>query len=147
MRDVQARSQLLPLLRSPFQGDLLAWLYLHPDQEYSLSDLARRFGVSQSTVSRETARLVEVDLIVERRYGNMRMVQANVESRLAEPLTRLLAATYGPSAVLGELLATAVAARKAAHRRNARTWRTRTHSSQPRSCRSVARTGSTAHRY
>jgi hypothetical protein len=32
---------LLPILRSGFQGELLAWLFLHPEQEYPLTELAR----------------------------------------------------------------------------------------------------------
>jgi DNA-binding transcriptional ArsR family regulator len=105
MQDVQLRSQLLPLLRSPFQAELLAWLYLHPDHEYSATELAGRFGVSQSTASREADRLAGTGLIRERRIGNLRLLRANLDTKLARPLTDLLAVTYGPSAILGELLA------------------------------------------
>lgn len=104
MHDVQGPPQLLPLLRSPIQGELLAWLYLHPGEAYSATDLARRFGVSQSTVSRETDRLAGAGLLTERRAGNMRLISANLDTVVARPLTELLAVTYGPLAVLGELL-------------------------------------------
>ena len=57
MHDVHAPPRLLPLLRSPFQGELLAWLYLHPGEEYSATEMGRRFGVSQPTASREADRL------------------------------------------------------------------------------------------
>jgi DNA-binding transcriptional ArsR family regulator len=106
MQGVQVRSQLLPLLRSPLLGDLLAWLYLHPDHEYSVTDLARRFETSQSTVSREADRLTTTGLVREVRRGNLRLLRANLDSPLARPLTELLALTYGPAAVLGDLLAT-----------------------------------------
>jgi DNA-binding transcriptional ArsR family regulator len=104
MRDVQGSSLLLPLLRSPFQGELLAWLYLHPEEAYSATDLARRFGVSQSTVSREADRLASGGLVSERKAGNMRLISANQHTLVARPLTELLAVTYGPLAILGELL-------------------------------------------
>lgn len=104
MHCVKARSRLLPLLRSPFQGELLAWLYLHPDREYSATELATRFGVSQPTASREADRLAGVGLILERRLGNIRLLRANPDSPLARPLTDLLAATFGPAAIIGELL-------------------------------------------
>jgi DNA-binding transcriptional ArsR family regulator len=104
MQDVQARSQLLPLLRSPLLGDLLAWLYLHPDEAFSATDLARRLRVSQSTISREADRLAVSGLIHETRRGNLRLLQANLDSPLAPPLSELLVQTYGPAAVLGELL-------------------------------------------
>ncbi|GAA4589343.1 ArsR family transcriptional regulator [Planotetraspora phitsanulokensis] len=101
----QPPSVLLPLLRSPFQGELLAWLFLHPDEEYAQIELAKRFGVSASTVTREVDRLSGAGLIIERRVGNLRMVRADTDVVVARPLTELLALTYGPSAVLGEWLA------------------------------------------
>jgi DNA-binding transcriptional ArsR family regulator len=104
MQDVQGPSLLLPLLRSPFQGELLAWLYLHPEEAYSATDLAKRLGVSQSTVSREADRLASSGLISERKAGNMRLISANQHTLVARPLTELLAVTYGPLAVLGDLL-------------------------------------------
>ena len=106
MQVVQVRSQLLPLLRTPLLGELLAWVYSHPDELWSVTDLARRFNASLSTVSREADRLVESDFITERRRGNLRLLQADVQSPLARPLTDLLALTYGPKAVLGDVLAT-----------------------------------------
>jgi DNA-binding transcriptional ArsR family regulator len=102
---VHAASRLLPLLRSPFQGELLAWLFLHPEEEYSATDLARRFGVSQPTASREADRLTEAGLIEERRAGNLRLLRAKTDTVVAPPLTDLLAVTYGPSAIIGDLLA------------------------------------------
>jgi hypothetical protein len=39
-------SSLLPALRSQAQGDLLALLFLHPDQEYSLTEATRVIGAS-----------------------------------------------------------------------------------------------------
>jgi DNA-binding transcriptional ArsR family regulator len=105
MQDVQARSQLMPLLRSPLLGELLAWVYLHPDDAYSVTDLAKRFKTSQSTVSREADRLAAVDLVREVRRGNLRLLQANLDSPLACPLVELLTLTYGPAAILADLLA------------------------------------------
>lgn len=105
MQDVQVRSQLLPLLRTPLLGELLAWIYLHPDDEWSVSELASRLKGSQSTVSREADRLVESDLIQERRRGNLRLLRANLDGPMARPLTELLAMAYGPPAVLADELA------------------------------------------
>ncbi|MEV0384126.1 MarR family transcriptional regulator [Nonomuraea sp. NPDC050643] len=101
----QPPSVLLPLLRSPFQGELLAWLFLHPGQEYAQIDLARRFEVSPAAVTREVDRLAAAGLLATRRHGNMRMVRADTDVVVARPLTELLALTYGPVAVLGERLA------------------------------------------
>lgn len=109
----QPPSVLLPLLRSPFQGELLAWLFLHPGEEYSLVELARRFDVSASTVTREVDRLAAAGLLVERRTGNLRMIRADTDVVVARPLTELLALTYGPVAVLGEGLSDVAAVEEA----------------------------------
>ncbi|GAB1817592.1 hypothetical protein [Herbidospora sp. RD11066] len=95
---------LLPLLRSPLQGELLAWLFLHPDHEFPQMDLAYLFGVSAAGVSREVDRLSEAGLVHHRRLGNLRLVRAATETAVARPLTELLALTYGPIAVLPEML-------------------------------------------
>jgi DNA-binding transcriptional ArsR family regulator len=101
----QAPPMLLPILRSAFQGEFLAWVFLHPEQEFSLTDLAQRFGVSRSTAMREANHFVAAGLVSERRQGNLRFVRARNDNVVAGPLAELLALTYGPSAVLGELLA------------------------------------------
>jgi DNA-binding transcriptional ArsR family regulator len=86
-------------------GELLAWLYLRPEESYSVTELAARFGASQSSVSREADRLAEAGLIRAVRRGNLRLLQADLDHALAQPLTELLALTYGPAAVLSRLLA------------------------------------------
>jgi DNA-binding transcriptional ArsR family regulator len=101
----QPPSALLPILRSPLQGELLAWLFLHPEQEFSLTELAARFKVAGTTVGREADRFASAGLISDRRLGNLRFIGARTDHRLAGPLAELLALTYGPVAVLGELLA------------------------------------------
>ncbi|WP_432977815.1 MarR family transcriptional regulator [Dactylosporangium sp. CA-233914] len=101
---MQVRSRLLPLLRSPLLGELLAWLYLHPDMSCSVTELARQFKTSQSTVSREADHLAKVGLVREERRGNLRLLQADLDNPLARPLTELLTLTYGPAAVLADLL-------------------------------------------
>jgi DNA-binding transcriptional ArsR family regulator len=83
---------------------MLAWLFLHPDQEFSLTDLARRLGVSRPTVMREADRFLAAALVSDRRQGNLRFVRARTDTLVAGPLAELLAVTYGPVAVLGELL-------------------------------------------
>ncbi|MEU8038270.1 hypothetical protein [Streptosporangium sp. NPDC049078] len=102
MRDIPPL--LLPVFRSNAVGELLAWLYLHPEKEYSTTDLAKRTGVSQPTVSREMDRFAAAGLTRERRYGNLRLIRADTDTIVARPLTDLLAVTFGPAAVLPRLL-------------------------------------------
>lgn len=98
-------SALSPLLRSDAQGELLALLFLHADEEFTLSDIARRVGVSLPTVHAEVGRLVASGLLRERRLGQARLVRANPDHVLTRSLTELLELTYGPVVVLPQILA------------------------------------------
>lgn len=96
---------LAPLLRSDAQGELLALLLLHPEAEYTLTEVARRVGVSLPTVHAEVARLVAGGLVTDRRVGQARLVRAATAHVLFRPLAELLELTYGPIAVLPDVLA------------------------------------------
>ncbi len=95
---------LLPLLRSRLQGDLLSLLYLHPDKEYSLSELARLLGTSARMIHYESERLTDSGFVANRRVGNVRLLRAISESPVARALQELLMVTFGPLPVLTELL-------------------------------------------
>jgi DNA-binding Lrp family transcriptional regulator len=93
---------LLPIFRSQAQAELLACLYLHPGREFSLTELARRVGVSVPTVHREAERLVESRLVTETTLGRNRLLGANPNHPAAESLGRLLEVTFGPRQVVAE---------------------------------------------
>ncbi|MGL5866075.1 MAG: MarR family transcriptional regulator [Dermatophilaceae bacterium] len=93
---------LMPIFRSQHQAALLAWLLLHPSEEYTLTDLAQRLGVPLTTVQREAGRLVEAGLLRDRTLGRARLLQANTDNRATTPLTQLLELTFGPLAVIAE---------------------------------------------
>lgn len=95
---------LLPVLRSAAVGQLLALLYLRPDQAWTLSELAEETGVSLPTVAREVTRMVTAGLLLERRVGRAREIRANREARSFAPLQELIAQSYGPQPVLTEEL-------------------------------------------
>jgi hypothetical protein len=95
---------LLPLLRSRVQGDLLALLYLHPDQDYGISEAARLIHANVTTVHAEAARLIETGFIADSHRGNMHLLRAVTDSPVTRPLTDLLAVTYGPLPVLTGML-------------------------------------------
>lgn len=97
---------LLPLLRSRSQGDILAAIFLAPQSEQSLSEIADRAGASVSTVTREVDRLEEAGLAQSRRRGNQRLVRSVTDSVVHQPLMDLLAVTFGPPAVLRDALTT-----------------------------------------
>ena len=96
---------LLPLLRSQVQGELLALLYLHPEQDYSLTEAAALIGASVRAVHAEASRLLAAGFISDSRRGNVRLIRAITDTPVSRPLTDLLAVTYGPLPVLTGLLA------------------------------------------
>lgn len=97
---------LLPIFRSQAQAELLTWLYLHPEEEFSLTALASRVGASVPTVHREAERLIAANLVSETSIGRNRMLRANPAHPAAAPLGRLLEVTFGPRQVISEEFAT-----------------------------------------
>ncbi|MEV4057417.1 winged helix-turn-helix transcriptional regulator [Amycolatopsis sp. NPDC049688] len=101
---MKASPSLLPLLRSRMQGELLAILLLHPEREYSITELAEACGVSPTAVLREVERLVEGGILEDRRVGRSRLVKARTDTPLYRPLSELMAVTFGPLPLLAEAL-------------------------------------------
>jgi predicted nucleotidyltransferase len=95
---------LLPLLRSRLQADLLTLVLLHPEREWTLTELATRVGASVATAQREADRAERTGVIRSRRVGNTRLVRS-ARSPLTEPLTELLLRSFGPRQVVHEELA------------------------------------------
>jgi predicted nucleotidyltransferase len=93
---------LLPVFRSKLQADILAALLLDPQREYSLTELAQRFGAPLSTVHGEVKRLTEAGLLRRRNIGRSVMVQANPGNRLVGPLGELLFLSWGPLQVIAD---------------------------------------------
>ncbi len=104
---------LLPLLRSRAQGDIIAWIVLHPEEEFSLVEIGRAVGVSGPTVMREVDRLAEAGLVRAVRRGNQRLVRAETGNVVFGPLAALMAVTFGPVPVLRGLLADVAGVREA----------------------------------
>jgi len=92
----------MPVFRSRHQADLLTLLLLHPDEEYTLTELADRVGVPLTTAHRELARLAGAGLLAERSLGRSRLLRANSSHRAFGPLSHLLLITFGPHLVVAE---------------------------------------------
>jgi DNA-binding transcriptional ArsR family regulator len=93
---------LAPIFRSKHQAELLATVLLHPDREYTLTQLASRVGASLPTISADVSRLSDAGVLDTRAVGRARLVRVNPRSRLTRPLTDLLLATYGPAVVVAD---------------------------------------------
>jgi len=92
----------MPIFRSQHQAELLAWLLLHPEHEYTLTELAKRLDIPLTTLQREAQRLVGAGILQDRTLGRARLLRANLSNRAAAPLTQLLEVTFGPETVIGE---------------------------------------------
>lgn len=95
---------LLPILRSEKQARLLTTILLSPQREFTLSKLAEEVGVSLPTVTREMGRAEAAGIVEKREVGRSKVVRANTDSVLYEPLSRLLLVSFGPAVVAAEEL-------------------------------------------
>lgn len=93
---------LLPIFRSRHQAELLARLLLHPDKEFTLSELVEHLDVPPTTLQREAQRLAEAKLIRDRKVGRTRLYSANPTNPATGPLTQLLMMSFGPIEVIAE---------------------------------------------
>lgn len=96
---------LLPILRSQQQGEILALLLGDPDQELSLTDIARLTGAPHPSVFREVERAERAGLLTSRKVGNTRLVRADISSPYYAGLAEVLTRAFGVPAVLAEELA------------------------------------------
>src|SRR4029453_3928777 len=96
------RLGLLPIFRSKHQGELLAFLLLHPEQEYTLTQLARRLGTPLTTLQREAGRLVAAGLPSRAGGGRAGLLRPNPPSQYARPLSELVTLAFGPHLAVEE---------------------------------------------
>ncbi|MFD7552496.1 winged helix-turn-helix domain-containing protein [Streptomyces sp. NPDC059578] len=87
------------------QGELLALVLLHPEREYTITELARDVGVTPTAVLREVDRLIGGGILTDRRVGRSRLVKARTDTALYRPLSDLMSVSFGPLPVLTEALA------------------------------------------
>jgi DNA-binding transcriptional ArsR family regulator len=95
---------LAPVFRSDGQARLLSTLLLTGD-ELSVTDLAKQAGLAYPTAHREVARLLDAGILIEQQVGRTRLIRANGDSPLVDPLREILAIATGPAVILAEELA------------------------------------------
>lgn len=95
---------LSPLLRSNSQGLLLAELYLNPEREHSITQLAAASATALPTALREVDRLQLAGFVLGRKLGQTRLIQANVDHPMFTQVRDLVLFAYGPVAVLTPLV-------------------------------------------
>lgn len=91
-------------LFSDSQARLFRWLFGQPERGYHLSELRRLTELASASLQRELNRLVEADLILSERVGNLRRFQANPRSPIYAELVALTRKTLGAAPLLREAL-------------------------------------------
>ena len=95
-----AAPMLLPLLRSRTQGNIFARLFLDPDNERSISELAEEVAASASSVLREVNRLEAAGLVTTTRRGHSRLIRVHQDNPVFAPMAALMAVTFGAVPVI-----------------------------------------------
>lgn len=91
MRGTGLIDTLFPKARHQILGALL----LDPDVSWTLTDLAKHYDTTPSTLQRELAALVEATIIFRRSEGGKVLYQANVACPIFPELQGLLVKTFG----------------------------------------------------
>jgi predicted nucleotidyltransferase len=91
---------VMPIFRTGTQAEILARLYLRPQQPWTLASLASDLGASSSTLHPEIRRLEDAELISADQLGRSRVLHANMDHPLSRPLIEILEYIYGPRAVI-----------------------------------------------
>jgi DNA-binding transcriptional ArsR family regulator len=100
MRQIAPLDALLPKTR---QG-ILAAMLVRPEKTWYASELARRMGVTPSSLQRELRDLTKAGILKTHRQGHMAYYQANTASPVFGDLRGLLLKTAGLVDVLAEAL-------------------------------------------
>jgi predicted nucleotidyltransferase len=99
------RFGLIGALFPAVRGQILSALYLSPDREWYLSDLARHIGTRPSSLQRELAALTGAGLVVRTCNGNRAYHRANRECPVFSELRSLFVKTSGLAEEIRQALA------------------------------------------
>jgi predicted nucleotidyltransferase len=95
---------LAQLFASPTLVDLLSILFLHPQKEYHVNELARLTGRFPRSIHLALGRLEELGLVKARWEGNLRQVCANQDNPIYPEIKSIIYKTIGLGNALREAL-------------------------------------------
>jgi predicted nucleotidyltransferase len=94
------RNALKSLFSSRVRAELLRLLFGLSDRELHLREMERESGLSISTVRQDITKLIDLDLVRDRRDGNRRYCRANIDHPLYEEIHRIILKTAGLADVI-----------------------------------------------
>lgn len=89
---------------SPYRRQVLAVLFLRPDEQFHVRELARITAVSAGSLHRELKAMAASGLLVREKLGNQVFYKANVECSIHEELAAIFRKTMGLASLLQDAL-------------------------------------------
>ena len=96
--------QPVEFMFSPYRRQVLATLFLRPDERFHVRELERITGVSAGSLHRELKAMAETGLLVREKVGNQVFYQADAHCSIFEELAAIFRKTIGLMSLLQDAL-------------------------------------------
>ena len=96
--------QPIEFLFSPYRRQVLAVLFLRPDEQFHVRELERITGVSAGSLHRELKAMAESGLLLREKIGNQVFYRANRDCTIYEELAAIFRKTMGLTSLLQDAL-------------------------------------------
>ncbi len=96
--------QPIEFMFSPYRRQVLAVLFLRPDERFHVRQLERMTGVSAGSLHRELKAMAESGLLLREKIGNQVFYQANLDCSIYEELAAIFRKTVGLTSLLQDAL-------------------------------------------
>ena len=96
--------QPIDFLFSPYRRQVLALLFLRPDERFYVRELERLTGVSAGSLHRELKAMAEAGLLIREHQGNQVLYQADPSCSIFEELASIFRKTVGLSTLIRSAL-------------------------------------------
>ncbi|MEL7185105.1 MAG: nucleotidyltransferase domain-containing protein [Pseudomonadota bacterium] len=96
--------QPIEFMFSPYRRQVLAVLFLRPDEKFHVRELERMTGVSAGSLHRELKAMAESGLLLREKLGNQVFYRVNTNCTIYEELAAIFRKTMGLTSLLHEAL-------------------------------------------
>ena len=96
--------QPIEFMFSPYRRQLLAALFLRPDEQFHVRELERMTGISAGSLHRELKAMAEAGLLRREQTGNQVFYRVDVSCSIHEELAAIFSKTMGIASLLREAL-------------------------------------------
>lgn len=96
--------QPIEFMFSPYRRQVLATLFLRPDEKFHVRQLERMTGISAGSLHRELKAMAESGLLEREKIGNQVFYQANIDCSIYDELAAIFRKTMGLTSLLQNAL-------------------------------------------